>query len=219
MTVVARAEGVLGELVLRRGDDGVLELVSNGVFLMDSGDGSTERRLATAALDAAAGDDLDVVVGGLGLGSTAQAVADDGRVRTLTVVEIEPALVSWVRDGLVPSAAALLDAPHVDVVVGDVASVVPGLPVASVDAVLLDVDNGPGFLVHPANARLYAAPFLNAAAERLRAGGVLAVWSADADEGLESLLASVLGRCDAERLVVRRSRRDLDYWLYVARRR
>lgn len=217
MTVVARAEGVLGELVLRTVEDDVLELVSNGAFLMDSGDGSTERRLATAALDGARGHRLDVVVGGLGLGLTARAVAADPRVRAVTVVEIEPALVSWVREGLVPPAAGLLDAPGVDVVVGDVAAVVPRLPEGSVDAVLLDVDNGPGFLVHPANARLYAEPFLTAVAQRLRPGGVLAVWSAAADTRLEGLLAAVVGRCDTERLVVHRSGRDLDYWLYVAR--
>lgn len=217
MTVVARADGVLGELVLRTVEDGVLELISNGAFLMDSGDGSTERRLAATALDAAGRHDLDVVVGGLGLGLTARAVAADPRVRAVTVVEIEPALVAWVRDGRVPPAAGLLDDPRVEVVVGDVAAVVPGLPAASVDAVLLDVDNGPGFLVHPANARVYAEPFLSAVAERLRPGGVIAVWCSDPDIRLEGLLTAVVGPCDTERLVVRRAGRDLDYWLYVAR--
>ena len=225
MTVVARADGVLGELVLRRADGSeVLELVSNGVFLMDSelgappacGGVSTERRLATAALDAVRGSDLDVVVGGLGLGLTAQAVRVDPRVRSLTVVEIEPALVTWVRDGLVPPAAGLLDDEKVSLVVGDVASVVPALPGSSVDAVLLDVDNGPGFLVHPDNARVYARPFLSTVSGRLRPGGVLAVWSADADPRLADTLGAVVGRCESERVVVRRSGRDLDYWLYLA---
>lgn len=219
MSVLARADGVLGELVLRRGEgEDVVELVSNGVFLMDSGSGITERRLATAALAAAPGEDLHVLVGGLGLGLTAQAVRADARVGRVTVVEIEPDLVSWVRAGLVPPAAGLLDDVRVRVVVGDVAAVVPELPEASVDVALLDVDNGPGFLVHPANARVYARRFLTSLARRLRAGGVLAVWSADPDDSLADVVGSVVGPCTAERLVVQRAGRDLDYWVYLARR-
>ena len=42
---------------------------------------------------------------------------------------------------------------------------------------LLDVDNGPGFLIHEHNRRLYAAGLLEAAAARLTPGGLLAVWS------------------------------------------
>lgn len=219
---IARAAGVLGELVLRRRVvDGVqvLELVSNGVFLMDSGDASTEQALARTALDAVsggAGSGWHVVVGGLGLGFTAAALLEDPRVGGVTVVEIEPALVAWVRDGLVPSAAALLDDVRVDVVVGDVAQVLPALPEGGADAVLLDVDNGPGFLVHPANADLYSAAGLDGAARGLRRGGCLVVWSADRSPELKTALEQSVGRCEERTLVVRRSGRDLEYVLYVA---
>jgi spermidine synthase len=227
VTVLARADGVLGELVLRGHEGGVVDLVSNGVFLMDSavgeppacGGGSTERHLATVALAASEGEDLRVLVGGLGLGLTAQAVLADRRVGEVTVVEIEPHLVTWVRAGLVPSAAGLLDDARVRVVLGDVVDVVPDLPEASVDVALLDVDNGPGFLAHPANARVYRGPFLTSLARRLRVGGVVAVWSADADPRLGDVLTSAVGACATERLVVRRAGRELEYWLYLARRR
>lgn len=216
---VARTDGVLGELVLRRrreGGDELLELVSNGVFLMDDADGSTERELARAALGSLHGDGWHVVVGGLGLGLTAAAVLADPRVRRLTVVEVEPALVAWTRDGLVPSAAGLHDDPRAEVAVGDVAVVLPGLPERSVDAVLLDVDNGPDFLVHPDNAAVYGAPFLARAGARLRPGGVLAVWSADASPALATALAGAVGPVSERVLRVQRCGRDLDYWLYLA---
>jgi spermidine synthase len=218
---LARADGVLGELVLRRRRDAgrdLVELISNGVFLMDDADGSTERALADAALTRLPGraGGLHVVVGGLGLGFTAAAVRADPRVRHVTVVEIEPALLEWVRHGLVPSAAGLLDDERVDVVVGDVADVLPALPPASVDAVLLDVDNGPAFLVHPRNAAVYRGAFLTRVAGRLRPGGLVAVWSADRSPELAAELSDRVGRCTEQRIVVHRSGRDLEYVLYTA---
>jgi len=49
------------------------------------------------------------------------------------------------------------------------------------DAILLDVDNGPEGLTQPGNDRLYGKTGLHAAWNALRAGGVLAVWSAHRD--------------------------------------
>ena len=73
---------------------------------------------------------------------------------TSRVVELEPALVDWLRAGLVPGAAGLLDDPRVSVLVGDIADAVAHDDSrATYDVVLLDVDNGPDFLVHEANAR------------------------------------------------------------------
>jgi spermidine synthase len=219
---IARAAGVLGELVLRRRVvDGVevVELVSNGVFLMDSGNASTERALARTALDSVSGgapSGWHVVVGGLGLGFTAAALLEDPRVGRVTVVEIEPALVAWVREGLVPSAAGLLDDVRVDVVVGDVAQVLPALPEGGADAVLLDVDNGPDFLVHPANAGLYSAAGLTGVARGLRRGGCVVIWSADRSPALMTALEQSVGRCAEQTLVVRRGGRDLEYVLYAA---
>lgn len=222
MTELARTDGVLGELVLRaRVIDGrrAVELVSNGALLMDSAGTSTERALARRALDVLDGGALHVVVGGLGLGFTTATLLADPRVARVTVVEIEPALVGWLRAGLVPGHERVLDDVRVEVVVGDVAVVVPGLPEASVDAVLLDVDNGPSFLVHPANARLYSPAALASLATPLRRGGVLVVWSADRSPALLEAMTAGVGPCREELLTARREGRDLEYVLYLAERR
>jgi spermidine synthase len=103
--------------------------------------------------------------------------------------------------------------------VGDVADALREAPPASLDAVLLDVDNGPGFLVAPANARLYDDGGLAAAAAALAPGGVLAVWCSHEP----SELADTARRLDALtgvqvlRRVVEREGRELEYWLVVAR--
>ena len=110
MGVVARAESGRGEVVLRRrAEDGALELRVNGVFVMDDRETSTERLLARTTVEALTSSPGDteswrVVVGGLGLGYTLAELLTDARVASVLVAEIEPHLVGWHRDGLVPSS-------------------------------------------------------------------------------------------------------------------
>lgn len=217
--VLARGEGVLGEVVLRRrgtGPDAVHELIVNGTFLMDSVDVSTERRLARAALDTLGGAGLRVLVGGLGLGYTAAALLGDPRVTSVTVVEIEPLLVRWLREGVVPAPSGLWDDGRLRVVVGDVCDVVSALPGSGLDAVLLDVDNGPRFLVHESNARVYQARMLRRAGRAVRRGGVVAVWSAARSDALAGVLARNVGPGAEQVLTVSRGARELEYALYLA---
>lgn len=217
---VARSESERGELVLReRREDGgpaVLELRANGVFVMDTLETSTEQALATAAL-ALVAEPRAVVVGGLGLGFTLHEVLADSRVERCSVVEIEEALVGWMRDGTVPHGPAMLADERAAIVVADIAVAMAEARPASYDLVLLDVDNGPGYLVHDANARLYETGFLATTRAALRPGGVLVVWSAAEAPELRTTLAEVFGAAEALPLDVQLQDRDEQYWLYVAR--
>ena len=217
---IARAESERGELVLRErrseGAPASLELRANGVFVMDTLEVSTERALATAALELV-DQPRAVVVGGLGLGFTMHEVLADSRVERCRVVEIEPALVDWMRDGTVPHGPALLADERVGVVVADIVVALAEAPPASYDLVLLDVDNGPGYLVHDANAALYRAPFLDTARAALRPGGVLVIWSAAEAPALAETMRTVFGDAEARPYDVLLQDRDERYWLYVAR--
>ncbi len=82
---------------------------------------------------------------------------------------------------------------------------------------LLDVDNGPGYLVHETNAALYQPPFLIEARRLLRPGGVLVIWSADRSPELESVLEEVFDDAETRPYDVRLQDRDEQYWLHVAR--
>jgi spermidine synthase len=216
---VARAESERGELVLRRREEGdgstTLELRANGVFVMDTRETSSERALARAALarHRAPGS---VLVGGLGLGFTLAEVLADERVRRVTVVEIEPALVGWLRDGTVPHGPALLADDRVDVVVDDVRAAIGGADPASYDLVLLDVDNGPGHLVHDANAALYGHPLLEAARRALADQGLCVIWSADHSAALDDALREVFGDAEATAYDVDLQGRAEHYWLHQA---
>ncbi|HEX2892494.1 MAG TPA: hypothetical protein VHO29_00645, partial [Marmoricola sp.] len=168
---IARAESERGELVLRErrepGSPSALELRANGVFVMDTLETSTEQALAEAALDLV-DEPRDVLVGGLGLGFTMHRVLADSRVERCSVVEIEQALVDWMRDGTIPHGPGLLADERANPVVADLASAVREAVDDSYDLVLLDVDNGPGHLVHQANAAIYEPPFLQEARRLLR---------------------------------------------------
>jgi spermidine synthase len=216
MDEVARETSERGELVLRRREDGSLELRANGVFVMDTVEVSTERAMAHAAL-ALVDEPRAVLVGGLGLGYTMHEVLADSRVEKCAVVEIEPALVDWLRAGLVPDGPMLLADERVTVVVADIVAALAEAREASYDLVLLDVDNGPGYLVHSANAALYEHPAMSDARRVLRAGGALVVWSADESPELEAALGGVFDEVSPERHEVRLQDRDEHYWLYVAR--
>jgi spermidine synthase len=219
-TTLARAAAAGGgELVLRRraGDGGrdVYELIIDGVFAMDTVQVSSELRLASETLRRLQGTGWRVLVGGLGLGYTLRELLSDQRVGSVQVVELEPELVGWVRAGLVAPAAGLLDDPRVEVVVGDIGDVVARQPAQSVDAVLIDVDNGPDFLVHQSNSALYGEPALEGAVRILRPAGRLAIWSASASPDLEARLRGIAGPVEVVTLPVHREGRALDYVLYL----
>ena len=94
--VLARASTPTGDWQLQW-RAGHYEMICSGVFLMASHNGASERRLAEETLAQVRGEALRVLVGGLGIGYTVQAVLDDPRVVRCDVVEIEPLIVAWHR--------------------------------------------------------------------------------------------------------------------------
>ena len=221
LETLGRAEGPRGEVALRRRttDDGGthLELVVDGVFAMDDVDTTTERALAAEALRRLPGRDLRVLVGGLGLGWTAATALAEPRVGAVEVVELPPALVRWAEEGRLP--ALLPGDPRLRLRTGDVADVLAEHD-GRWDTVLLDVDNGPGFLVHPSNDALYRPAGLAAAVAALRPSGVLAIWSSTPAPRLRESLARLPTTTDVEQLLlpVARDGREFTYAIVLARR-
>ncbi|GAA1427632.1 hypothetical protein GCM10009616_05320 [Microlunatus lacustris] len=213
--------GGQGETVLRErrrpSGEVVQELVVNGVFAMDSTETTSERELAGFA----AGARGAVLVGGLGLGYTAAAVLDGepGPAR-LDVVELDPHLVSWARQGVTPLLARVAEDPRTRLHVGDVAVTLTGRgPVTGPwEAILLDVDNGPDFLIHTGNAGLYEDVTLAAAAGRLAPGGVLALWCQGEAPELLARLRRLDGCAHEHRYAVRREGRSFSYVVLTLRR-
>jgi len=217
---VARAESERGEVVLRRRIEeraaDILELRVNGVFVMDTQETGTEVELAAAALELVE-NPRRVVVGGLGLGFTTQRVLADPRVEQVKVVELESALIGWMRDGTIPHGPALLADKRLHLVDADIVQAVAEA-LSTYDLVLLDVDNGPGYLVHPSNEMVYQRDFLTATRSIIDPGGALAVWSANPAPGLAGTMEQVFGNCTEHRYDVLLQERPEQYLLYLSRR-
>jgi spermidine synthase len=176
----------LGEIALRRRSipDGTVvhEIHLDGALLMSSLVHEAERALATRALAELDGARASVLVGGLGMGHTADAALGHPGVERVVVVELLPEVIGWHRRGLVPLGARLVGDARCSLVAADVFACLRGEGPAGTegpfDAVLLDVDHTPEHLLHPAHGAFYEPAGLRAARERLRPGGVLGLWAA-----------------------------------------
>ncbi len=176
----------MGDLSLRRrleptlGVD-VFEVKLGEEFLMSSLFTVAEEELATLGLAAVTGTDLDVLVGGLGLGYTAVAALADARVRSVTVIDALPAVIDWHRRGMLPVSARLTDDPRTALVQDDFFALMRREPDASTryDAILLDVDHSPRHQLDPSHADLYTVDGMRALARHLTPRGMFALWSDD----------------------------------------
>ncbi len=192
--VVERAQGRAGELLLRR-SGAHLELILNGSFLISTANEASSRALITAALPYLAGDDLEVLIGGLGLGYALDEALACSRVAHVTVVEYEPLIVRWFKawgEGRAERAAAGERAGRARIVTADVADVLRG-GAGGFDLVSLDTDNGPEWLVREANMGLYTEAGVGLACEALRPAGAAVFWSPERYPAFEKLLAGVFG--------------------------
>lgn len=193
--VLDRVRGPRGESVLRQVDDR-FEIISNGVFLMDTSDGASERLLVDAALARCAAPRPRLLIGGLGVGfSLVRAVARE-HVCAVHVVEIEASVIDWHHRFLRHITGAALADPRVRVIPSDILDWLRRTP-DPYDAICLDTDNGPDWLVYESNAGLYTDEGMNLLARRLRPGGVLAVWCARPDPAYEQRLRTRFASVEA----------------------
>ena len=199
----------MGELSLRRrvepqlGID-VYEVKLGADYLMSSLFTVAEIALATLGLAAVDGDQLDVVVGGLGLAYTAQAVLADPRVASLIVVEALEDVIGWHQGGLLPFSAAMTADPRCRLLAGDFFALVasgegfgPETP-ELVHAILVDIDHTPRHVLQPSHTAFYTAEGLGRLSERLHPGGVFGLWSDDPpDDEFVAVVSEVFATCDA----------------------
>ncbi|HKL01222.1 MAG TPA: spermidine synthase [Desulfotignum sp.] len=201
----------LGELSLRRRR--LLQLDSREIyevklgdhFLMSSLFHEAETQMAQISLAMISKPNLNVVVGGLGLGYTAAAALADSRVTSLKVVEYLEPVILWHHTHLVPLGKQLSTDPRCRMVHDDFFArsrdkeqgFDPAFPQKKQDIILLDIDHTPNRVLHQTNTRFYTPEGLKELARHLTPGGVFALWSDDPPEDaftelLESVFPEVL---------------------------
>jgi spermidine synthase len=183
----------------------VYEVKLGDEFLMSSLFTAAEVALARLGLAQTVGTDLDVVVGGLGLGYTALTALDDPRVGSLVVVEALGEVIGWHQRRLLPDTADLASDPRIRLQHGDFFAMAasddgfdPEAPDRRFHAVLLDIDHTPRHVLHPSHSAFYTPEGLEKLAAHLHPGGVFALWSDDPpDPDFEAVLTEVFGRHEA----------------------
>jgi len=209
---LAYQETPLGDISLRRRSEPRLEgkilyeVKLGDEFLMSSLFTEAEIQLARLGLAELEGSDLDMVIGGLGLGYTAVAALENPSVRSLFVVEVMAPVIDWHRQGLVPLGKKLVSDPRCTLVHADFFNVVSSSGLGFdrsdanrlVHAVLLDIDHSPSHWLNPGNSAFYTPQGLRTLAEKLHPGGVFGLWSNDPpDAGFTSLLETVFQSCES----------------------
>lgn len=201
----------IGALSLRRRRDlrlgeEVLEIKLGDAFLMSSHFTASEVALARLGLADVRSEQPDVVVGGLGLGYTAATVLADDRVASLTVVDMLEAVIDWHREGVLPLGPVLTGDDRCRLRQGDFFALAasedgfdPDQPGRTYDAILVDIDHAPDFLLDPGSAGFYTADGLAALTRHLKPGGMFGLWSDDPpDPAFTERLAGVFAEARAE---------------------
>jgi spermidine synthase len=202
----------IGQISLRRrrmpafGDRDIYEVKLGDEFLMSSMFVDAEEALSALGLAAVQGDDLSVVVGGLGLGYTAVTALEDERIRELFVVDALDTVIGWHKDELVPLGKILNADARNHYVLGSFFDLATdpstgfdqSRPGKKFDAILLDIDHSPTEYLAVANASFYSTENLTLMAAQLRPQGVFAMWSQNLPEtNFETLLKTVFDRVES----------------------
>ncbi len=197
LEILAYESTPLGDLCLRRREllsqPGIFvtEITLDHELLMSTHNTASERALSSEALARHGGQDLSVLVGGLGLGYTANEALQSERVGRVEVIEFLPEVVGFLQDGLVPLSAALLADPRFAVREGDVYAMLHAPPSETWDLVLIDVDHSPDEHLGTANQSFYTQAGLARAKRHLAPDGILAVWSyAESSPFVDAMRAS-----------------------------
>jgi spermidine synthase len=225
LEILAHEMSPLGLLCLRRRESLsqpgtiVTEVTLNHEFLMSSLYTDSERALARTAMQMHEGEDLRVLVGGLGLGYTAHETLLADRVAGVEVVELLPQVIDWLANGLMPLSSELRDERRLVVTQGDVYRRLAGPADDLFDVILIDVDHSPEERLGEGSISFYTTPGLLAVRRHLAADGVLAVWSYAESSPFANALRTVFEQVLVEPVtynnhLIDQQRTD---WLFFAR--
>ncbi len=187
--VVERVDTPEGPLELRQRGPKDFLIVVGGRVLMSSTATRTERAVAEEACKRLGGVPAPrVLIGGLGMAFTLRAALDAlPASASVTVVEMNPVVERWCRGPLAETTGRPLDDPRTTLVLGDVAAVI-ARPPAPLDAIILDLYEGPHAATQSREDPFYGPAALQRTRAALRPGGILAVWSEDPDAAFEARL-------------------------------
>jgi len=129
-----------------------------------------------------------VVIGGLGMGFTlSESVKLLRPEAVIAVAELMPVVVRWNKKYFGDLNDSPLSDPRVSVQIKDVRDIIRAQK-GRLDAILLDVDNGPTALTQDGNNELYTREGIRACMQALKPDGALSIWSGSVEPSFEKRL-------------------------------
>jgi spermidine synthase len=220
--VIDHVESSVGVIILSRRlapVEGVIELSLEHQLLMSSAVTVSECELATRAVQMHGGTNLDVMIGGLGLGYTSKAALDTGRVARVEVVELVGGVISWFQRGIIPLGAELSNDPRFRATEDDVFARLRRAPSVKHDLLLIDVDHSPDHRLGDPSDGFYSQADLALAAKHLEPDGVFGLWSTSESPLFEAELRKSFDevRIDAIDFFNETTNSPETNWLFLAR--
>ena len=227
LEILAHEETPLGILCLRRREllsmpgTIVTEITLNHEFLMSSYHTDSEQALARIGVEMHGGQDLKVLIGGLGLGYTTAATLQYSQVQSVEVIELLSQVIDWLRDGLLPLSKSLLADQRLDVIEGDGYRRMWQEPDSAYDLILIDIDHSPDDRLGAVDASFYSSEGLERARRHLSPGGVLGIWSYEESQPFAAAMGVVFDEVRIEpithdNVLIDQTQTD---WLYFGRSR
>ncbi len=206
----------LGDISLRKRTEPrldnilVYEVKLGDEFLMSSLFVEAEQQLSTLGLAQLEKNghqrNLNVVVGGLGLGYTALTALQAPSVARLRTIEVMAPVIRWHRLGLLPVGRELAVNLKSELVHGDFFAIATDdkagvLDETQVHAILLDIDHSPSHWLNEGNRRFYNYESLLKMKNKIVDGGVFGLWSNERPEAEFTGLLNQVFRATEEHVI------------------
>lgn len=207
----------LGDISLRRRSEPrldnviIYEVKLNEEFLMSSLFTEAEIQLSILGLNIVQetfpdNENLNIIVGGLGLGYTAATVLENSAVASLNVIDVMQPVINWHKQKLVPLGETLISDARCRLTHANFYELAKlkncgfnsNNPNQLAHAVLLDIDHSPSHLLNDDNASFYTKEGLENLANKIHSKGIFGLWSNELpDHAFIELLDSVFESSNA----------------------
>ncbi|KLU63914.1 spermidine synthase [Desulfosporosinus acididurans] len=206
--VIERCLTQRGELQLQKRNQDY-EIISNGVFLISTYNGDSERKLVTLALRFSS-NPQKVLVAGLGVGYSLQEMLGETQVKEIVVLELETKIIEWNYTYFSPLMGNFLKDPRIRIIQEDLLTWLDSTE-DKFDIICIDIDNGPEWTVMESNCRLYTGKGLYALSKILNPSGVVSFWSSSASENFHNRLKNYFSNVKEYQVESKRGEPDYIY--------
>lgn len=192
------------------------ELIINGIFIMASYNNLSSELLIRESMKLLTKRaNVDILIGGLGMGFTVKEACSYRNVKSIDVVEVGATIVEWNKSYLTPCNRGCLKDGRVQIFIDDFYNYVQQTQ-KKYDIISMDIDNGPMMLVRSSNYKVYQDTFFAKIKELLKPCGVFTLWSCNQDKRMLKQLQHTFSTCREEVIKERVNEKMLPYYVYLS---